>query len=110
DASFDETFSAFSAARRTFEEHGSWYDAGLVVNNIGLAHYYRSEYRRAVARWQEAAALFQRLDEWSAELLALENLAVVAAEEGGLLDAVEVLTRIAEILPRDRLYAERALT
>jgi len=109
EALFDEALALFRQARQTFDEHGRPYDAGLVVNNIGLTYYYMGEYRRAIAAWQEAASLFERLDEWGDELKALGNQAVIAAEEGHLVDAVAVLRRIVQIQPA-HLHEERAAT
>src|SRR5690606_18583264 len=54
EALFDEALAIFRQVRETFDRHGWPYDAGLVVNNIGLAYYYMGEYRRALAFWQEA--------------------------------------------------------
>lgn len=107
-ALFDEALGLFHRVRRTYERHGRPYEAGLAINNVGLTHYYMGEYAAARASWDEAALLFRQLREWTGELTALGNQAVIAAEQGRLADATAAFERSLEILSAN--HPDRALT
>jgi CHAT domain-containing protein len=105
---FAEALALFAEARSVNEAAGRTYDVGLIINNVGLTHYYLGDLQRARESWREAARIFRALDEWTAELNPLGNQAVIDAEEGNLISAIEVLSRIIEVLPDDRSLAYRA--
>jgi CHAT domain-containing protein len=105
---FAEALELFEKARSANEAAGEVYDVGLIINNIGLTRYYMGDLQRARESWREATRIFRSLEEWTAELNPLGNQAVIDAEEGNLINAIEVLSRIIEILPSDRSLAYRA--
>jgi CHAT domain-containing protein/tetratricopeptide (TPR) repeat protein len=106
EALLNDAFALFEEARGTFERLGRVYDLALVTNNIGYAHYNRGDLAAARARWEEAAGLMRRIDEWSGELGPLGNLAAADADAGRVLAAIEGFRRVLELLPAgsDRRY------
>ena len=106
---FTDAIDLFDEAKAVFNAAGRTYDVGLVTNNLFLAHYYMGNLREARSYAEQAAAIFESLNEWSAEVNPLQNQAVIDAEEGNLSHAVESLSRILQVLPTDRLSDYRAL-
>ena len=92
------------------QAEGNAYDVAQITNNIGLTNIYRGDREQALADWRAAADSFRELDEWSSELLALQNIAAANAEQGLLDSAIRDLKRIREILPPGKEPQLRATT
>ncbi len=96
---FDEARRLLEQARATHTAMDNRYELALVINNIGLLHYYLGAFDDASTAWQDAIGLFRDLEEWEAELVPLSNAAVIDAEQGSLATARERLERVAELWP-----------
>lgn len=106
-ALFSEALRLFEQARAVHERLGNVYDLGLVVNNVGYTHFSMGEPTLARDYWSRAAALLGSIDEWTAETIALQNIAVLDIEAGNLINGVATLERILELLP-DSVLDSRA--
>ena len=87
---------------------GRVYDLAQTTNEIGLVYFDRSDWRNARRYWTEAAASFRGINEWSGELLAVANLAVVDFEEGYVETAIEEVKHTLRLMPRNGEVRQRA--
>jgi CHAT domain-containing protein/tetratricopeptide (TPR) repeat protein len=106
---YANALALFESVLRRQQSLGNLYDAAVSTNNIGLTNYYMGDWTAARDQWRDAAAKFRTLDEWSGELLALQNLSVVDAEEGYVIAAVDGLTRTLSLLPPDASTLQRSI-
>ena len=109
-ALFEEALALLEAAQSAHRSLGNDYDAALVVNNIGLHHYYLGDWARAREYWERAVTTLRKLGEWQGEFNSLANLGVIEFEEGNLVRAVEILNDLLEVFPPGRELAFRADT
>ena len=104
-AVFARAMTLFESARQIHQSLGNVYDFAQVTNNVGLTHYYMADFDSAREYWQQAAAVFRNIHEWSAELNPLTNQAVVDIDEGYFESAIIMLKRAMEIIPAERMQA-----
>lgn len=110
EADFTRALALFDSAERAQAELNLDYDRAQTINNTGLTHFYRDDLVRARKYFVQAAQEFRRLDERSAELNPLANLAVIDHEKGRLASAVATYERLLELIPADREAEWRADT
>ncbi|MDH3645449.1 MAG: CHAT domain-containing protein [Gammaproteobacteria bacterium] len=107
---YDQALNLFKAVLEAQTTAKQNYDLAQTLNNIGLTYFYRSDWTPASDYFSRAANEFRRLEEWSAELNPLANLAVIDQESGQLIRAVGTYQRLLELIPVDREAAWRADT
>jgi CHAT domain-containing protein len=108
EAMLAHALSIFQDAKQFYVDRASAYDVAELTNNIGLTEIHRGHRSQARDLWVQAAELFRQLDEWSGEILALQNQAVIDAELGQLADSIAVFERILSILPAEKSPGLRA--
>ncbi len=109
EALFGEALRLLEQARATHERLGRIYDLGLVVNNFGYTYFSKGEFARARPYYVQAAALFESVGEWGAQVQPLANVAVLDGEEGQLTSALATFEKMLAILPPGKLLARRAV-
>lgn len=109
-AIFNRALHLFNESIAVHERLGNAYEIGVITNDLGLAHFYMGATDLAKTEWQNAAAMLRALHEWTAELKPLANQAVIDAEQGYLISAIESFQRVMQILPAGKLQDMRAGT
>lgn len=107
---YAQALALFDGVLRSQQAAGRDYDRAQTLNNIGLTHFYRSDWPQASRYFSRAADEFRRLQEWSGELNPLANLAVIDQESGQLIRAVSTYRRLLQIIPAEKEAAWRADT
>ena len=110
EASFVRALALFDSAEKAQENLNLDYDKAQTINNIGLTYMYRDDLVNARKYFVQAAQEFRRLNETSAELNPLANLAVIDHRKGRLASAVATYQRLLELIPADREAEWRADT
>ena len=109
DRLFDEAISIFQEARRYHEPLDHTYDTAQIINNIGLAYYYRGEWESAERYWSDALSLFRAGGERQAEMLSLNNLALIDDWRGDFIKAIDKYGAVLTAMPADRTSLVRGL-
>jgi len=102
-----EAILILEESRKFHEAEGNLYDVGQIINNIGLAYFYLGDWSAAERYWQESMLIFSALGERSAELLSLNNLAIIDGELGHFSKAIEKFERILDLIPPGRAKSTR---
>jgi CHAT domain-containing protein len=107
-AIFDKALKLFRQALATQEQQGNHYDAARIINNIGYTYYYMGEPDAALPYYNQAAAYYQKTEQWQDELAPLSNLALIDLDNANLINSIETYYRILEILPPGKEVRSRA--
>ena len=94
-----EAIRVLEAAREFHRDSSNAFDVGTIINNIGLAHFYLSDWGAAATHWNESMEIFAELGERSSELQSLSNLAIVDDNLGQYRKAIEKLERVLNLIP-----------
>ena len=110
----DDIYSAaiakFEQAKELQLTNGQYYDYAQTLNNIGLTYHYQALWPEAISYYEEAVEVLRDLNEWSAEMNPLANLAVIDQDRGEFLRAIATQERLLQIMPNGRELAWRADT
>jgi CHAT domain-containing protein/tetratricopeptide (TPR) repeat protein len=109
-AIFNRALALFDAAIDVHERLGNGYEVGVITNDVGLARFYMGAADMAKTDWQSAASMLRSLEEWAAEFKPLANQAVIDAEQGYLISAIDSFERVLQIMPPGKLQDLRAGT
>jgi CHAT domain-containing protein len=107
---YSQALDLFGTAMQIQEHNGQWYDRAQTLNYFGLTYHNQQRWAEAIPYYNQAAAEFRRLDEWSAEMNPVANLAVADQDSGQLMRAAATQEKLLEMMPADREPAWRADT
>ncbi|MCG8435684.1 MAG: CHAT domain-containing protein [Gammaproteobacteria bacterium] len=98
DMETDKAMQLFNQALDIQRELGATYDEAVTINNIGLLHFYKSEYETAQNYFARAKILFEDLNERQKIALSQANVGVMAFYRGALTEAIAQLQEAQDLL------------
>ena len=98
-----------SEVAKRHQARGELFEQALALNNIGVAFYYQDAYDEAIAAYQRALEVYEKMGERMRQAQTLQNIGLVHNEMAQFPQAFETYARVLKLLDEaenPRLYAD----